>query len=125
MPRIVPLDPELLSYQRRLAVDGVELVFDVEWRQRPRAWWITIRDSSEAAIVGPRRVALNWSLNLRKVDPRLPDGEFLIVRIGDSDAEPTVEELGREVELQYWTRAELEAITPTLDDGIARVRFPV
>lgn len=107
MPRVIPLDPTLLAYERRLAVDGVELVFDVEWRARVASWYITLRQASGAAIVGPRRVATDAPLASGELDARLPPGVFIVVRIGGGDADPDVTELGTLVQLQYWTPAEI------------------
>jgi hypothetical protein len=122
MPLIVPLRPGNGAYQTRQSVDGVELVFDVTWQERTQSWSIAILDSAEAPLLGPRHVATGWALNLRQLgDPRLPDVAFVVVRVGDSDADPGLDELGAAVQLWVYTRDELDELAPQTPDPVVRV----
>lgn len=121
MPLVIPLRPSLLAYQTRLSVAGVELVFDVQWRARFGRWAITITDVQGNILLGPRQVCVGWSIDVRKQTAALPEGRFVVVRLGSSDEEPGITELGQTVQLQWWSSAEIEALARPLDDGITRV----
>lgn len=112
MSLVIPLSPALLRYQTRQQVDGVELIYDLQWRERVQSWYMSVLLPNETPIITGRRIVSNWSPLLRFVSPSLPDGLYLVVRQGESDQDPARDELGTSVLLQFMARAELDALPP-------------
>jgi hypothetical protein len=122
MALVIPLTPSLLRYQTRQQVDGVELIYDLQWRERVQSWYLSVLLPNETPIITGRRIVSNWSPLLRFVSSSLPDGLYLVVRQGDSDQDPGRDELGTNVLLQFMTRAELDALPPAPNvNAVARV----
>ena len=112
MALVIPLTPSLLRYQTRQQVDGVELIYDLQWRERVQSWYLSVLLPNETPLITGRRVVSNWSPMLRFVSSSLPDGLYLVARQGDSDEDPGRDELGTSVLFQFLTRAELNALPP-------------
>lgn len=112
MALVIPLTPSLLRYQTRQQVDGVELIYDLQWRERVQSWYLSVLLPNETPLITGRRIVSNWSPMLRFVSAQVPDGLYLVVRQGDSDEDPGRDELGTSVLFQFLTRAELNALPP-------------
>jgi len=112
MALVIPLTPSLLRYQTRQQVDGVELIYDLQWRVRVQSWYLSVLLPNETPLITGRRIVSNWSPMLRFVSAQVPDGLYLVVRQGDSDEDPGRDELGTSVLFQFLTRAELNALPP-------------
>lgn len=112
MAQVVPLTPSLLRYQTRQAVEGVELIYDLEWRERVQSWYLSVLLPDETPLIQGRRVVAGWSPLLRFTSAQLPDGLYLVARVGDSDEDPGRDELGTTVLLYFMTRAEVDALPP-------------
>ena len=122
MSLVIPLSPALLRYQTRQQVDGVELIYDLQWRERVQSWYLSVLLPNETPLITGRRIVANWSPLLRFVSDALPDGLYLVVRQGESDEDPGRDELGTSVLFQFMTRAELDALPPAVNpNAVARV----
>lgn len=110
MALVIPLQPELLRYDVDVTISGVPLVITVTWRERVESWYLDIALPDETMIVRNRRVTTGWAPLLRTVDDRLPAGELMNVRVGDSDADPMLTEYGDSVLLMFMTRGEIDAL---------------
>lgn len=124
MSLIVPLLPQLLSYETRQSVDGVELVFTLQWRERLASWFLSIQQADVTPILTGRRIVADWSPTMRLTTSLLPDGLFVIARQGDGDQDPGRDELGTDVLLYFIPTAELQIALGTSVSTVRKVVIP-
>lgn len=121
MADIIPLSPELLRYETRMNVAGVELVFELQWRERVQAWYLSIREEDGTPVLLGRRIVAEWSPTLRRRTTQLPDGLFLVARQGDGLEPAGKTELGKDVLFYFLSEAEVDELTSDASSVVRRV----
>ena len=120
MPLIIPITASALAYRARLDIDGVEVLLDVEWRERSVAWWLKLMTSAGEVITGPRQIVLGEPIAPTGGNPRWPGGAIIPVRLDDLDLPIDLFDLGSVAQLQYWSAEEIAELAEDESD-IARV----
>ena len=111
----IAIRPELLDYRDTITLGGVVLTLDVAYRVRTDDWWLSLYDEEGLPIITGRRIVTGWPLTIGVFDPRLPQGLFIALRLGEGDADATQGELGRDVVLTFWEPADLADLAPAAD----------
>lgn len=102
--------PELLDYLDTVTLDGVILTLGISYRVRTDDWWLSLFDEEGQPLLQGKRIVTGWPLNVGVFDPRLPNGLFIALRLGESEADATAGELGRAVRLTFWSAEDLAAL---------------
>jgi hypothetical protein len=86
----------------RYVLDGTLYEFRFRYNDRGAAWYFDLIDENESAIIYGRKIVVSWPLfGWREVDSRLPGGRLLACDTTDADLDPTLEDFGARVVLQY------------------------
>lgn len=102
MALTIALAPGLPSYRQRTVLDGVEYVLDLRWSQREARWYLDLRSSSGALLVGGIKLVVNWPLLYRfRGIAGLPPGELMAADVRPTPTDPRLAELGDVVQLVY------------------------
>lgn len=113
MPVKLPLYAELPAQSYTIALDGVQYQVRLTYRERTASWYLDLYDERGAAIVLGRRLSPGWSPQ-GFVTAAGPPGLLYVF-----GKDPYARD---EIELWYFTAAELEALQPGEGDLLPVVR---
>jgi hypothetical protein len=85
----------------RVEIEGVFYRFLYKWNNRNQAWYIDIADDSSIAQVRSRIVQLGYDIFKPFKYRTIPQGTFNIVDTSGENREPTKDDLGTRVKIQY------------------------
>jgi len=100
------------------ALGGVEVTMLLTWSDRLQRWYAGLFDANGDAIWAGRAVSSRWTLGLRNLSSRAPDGIFWAADTNDDLGPPTFEDLGRRVLLSFVDGDDLPVPIP-LTDAVA------
>lgn len=101
----VLLDVPFFSIECQL--DGTLYSFTFRWNDRLSQWSFDLADAEDDPIVSGIAVVVDFPLMRRSVDARMPPGALFAVDTTGEGADPGETDLGRRVQLVYFTEAEL------------------
>jgi hypothetical protein len=97
-------------FDQRIELDGVSYVLDFAWCERAASWLISISAADGTLLVAGMAGVSNVRLLHRyKSDPRLPPGDLALIDLTSTLAAAGYDDLGTNVELYYFTAADLAA----------------
>jgi hypothetical protein len=107
MPDLIPLDAS--DPRSRTVVDLAGVEVGVRWYWLPRAagWYVDLERPDGTPIATGMRLTPAAPLNAPGASPYLPDGRWVV---SGPDAYGR-EDLGRQVQLWWYSRAELDAVS--------------
>lgn len=88
-------------------LDGVELVFRIDWNERASTWFIGVFDTLDTPILTTIKLQVGTPLFVYNKS-KLPPGVLTLVRIDGENTLPTKESLNKYF-LHYMTPDEFEA----------------
>lgn len=89
-------------------LDGITYTFRFRYNERGGAFYFDMLDADENVIICGRKIVVSWPLfGWREVDTRLPGGRLFACDTTDSDTDPTLEDFGTRVVLQYVEAADI------------------
>jgi hypothetical protein len=97
--------PALPAHVQTVTLDGVQFRLRLTWRRRCQAWYLDLWTLAGTALALGRRLSPGWMPLLGLVLEDGPDG-YLLVRGEDGY---TRDQLGEDVQLVYYSRAEMQA----------------
>jgi hypothetical protein len=109
MATVLPTRTDTPFYTFEIDLDLRTFTFEFRWNDRLGAWVMQIQDLAGTVLLAGRRVVLDTPLLARFRDPRLPDGELLVIDTTDEKREPGLDELGPDARCKvlYYSLAEL------------------
>lgn len=101
-----------VSARFRFAVEleGVSYTLTFRWNDRDGAWFLDVGDGNGTPIVTGIKMVINCMLLGRATDSRLPAGDFIALDTSGANLDAEFQDLGRRVQVSYFTRAELNAL---------------
>ena len=99
---LIPItnDPES---EVSVKLEGVVYTFRLRWNVRSGAWFLDLRDANDEVLFAGRKLVVDWVLSgWRDTDPRLPPGRLLAYDTSGQQTDPTLDDLGTRVVLEYW-----------------------
>lgn len=107
----LPIDPEGARFTFGVELEGVSYTIGFRWNDRDGAWYMEVGDGQGTPLVVGVKVVINTMLLGRRTTAGLPTGDFLAIDTGGGNIDAAFEDLGRRVQVAYFTRAEvLEAL---------------
>lgn len=107
MPIVIPLRPNLPSYDEQIQLDGVLYTLQVKWNVRYSTWFLTVLDgNADTVLVGGKAIRANFPL-APYTTARQPPGAQVPVDTSQQGLDPVLTDLGTRVHLLYFTAAEL------------------
>ena len=90
------------------SLDGSEYTFRWRYNERAGAWFFDVADANGDSIISGRKVIVSWPLmGWREVDTRLPGGRLFACDTTDADLDPTVDDFGTRVVINYVEAADI------------------
>lgn len=93
-------------YSQRMTLDGRVFTLRFTWNQREEAWYLALDDEADVEIISGLKIVLDVPLlDFYKYDPRLPDGEFVVLDMKGDGRGPGFDDfgIGKRVELSYYS----------------------
>lgn len=90
-------------YDFTTTLDGKNYRFELLWNEREEAWYLSLFDQLDAALMTGKKLVPDFPLLFRLADRRRPPGELTLVDTGGNNALPTFRDLGRRHVLMYLT----------------------
>lgn len=93
-------------YSQKVKLDGRDFVFRFSYNEREARWYLGILDDEETPLRLGLKLVANWELLQHyRADPRMPPGELWVMDLTESNAPPTLNELGegKRCELTYFS----------------------
>lgn len=107
----ITIDPTPISFIQEVELEGKVYRLEFRWNAREGCWYLTMKTSEDAVILGSRKMVVGTPLLRQTVDiDARPFGELVLVDPSDTIDTPGREELGNQVRLVYITEAELAAL---------------
>ncbi len=106
----LPTSTVLAFYEFEIELDGVEFRLEFRFIERDDSWSMTIRDTDDVILRAGLKVVLSWDMLRLWAEATRPEGEIISVNQGNVLAPPTLNQLGKEVLLNYLDSAELAAL---------------
>lgn len=97
----IPLRNDLPWYSLSVELSGKTYGLELRWNEVAAAWFLSLSDASNVAIVSGLRLVIGWPLAKRYADARLPPGTFVAIDTTGKGLDPTRNDLGTRVELYY------------------------
>lgn len=107
MGKILATFPAQADTIQTVTLDAVQYRVRLYWRDRLAAWYLDLSLLDGTALALGRRVSTQWSPIANIKREGMPDG-YLLVR---GPAEHTREQLGSDVEIVYYSRADVTRAT--------------
>ena len=107
MPTQIPLIGEEFNYSVSTILDDTEYIFNVRWNGRDESWYFDLSDSEGGIIRAGLKILLGAFPGRRSVDPRFPNGAFVVSDLSNEGVDATYYDLGTRVVMHYFTAAEL------------------
>lgn len=101
----LPTDDSAFSFTDVL--DERAYTFDFWWNTRTLSWYLSLTDAEGVQLVSGVRLSHKAFPLARLRDLRLPPGALYVLSMSDSDAEPTLESLGRDTRIIYYSADDL------------------
>lgn len=89
--------------------EGVSYSIGLRWNDRDGAWYMEVGDTNGVAILSGIKVVLGVLLLGHATSKLLPPGDFMAIDTTGRDQEAAFEDIGRRVQITYFTSAELSA----------------
>lgn len=91
--------------------DGITntYIFEFKWNVRDTSWYLTLREQDETEIFTGKRLVLGMYIGRRSRHPLLRKGVLVLVDTTRSGAEATLDSLGAQHVLRYFTAQEVMA----------------
>jgi hypothetical protein len=96
-------------FTERVTLDGTPYTLEFRWNEREASWRFSLATAEGDPIASGLKVLPSKVLSLgwRIVDPRRPPGVFAVVDTSGADSPPGLNDLGKRVQIIYFTAAEL------------------
>jgi hypothetical protein len=104
----IPIDPTLPFITQTTALDGVSYQLTFRYNQRQLRYFMDIALADGTLLAAGAALVVGWPLFRNVIDPRMPQGAFIVVAQGaDVTTPPAFGELGigLRCELIYTSRA--------------------
>lgn len=109
MSLILPVSQEGAHFAFRAEIEGITYSFTWRWNDRDGAWFLDLGDGSGVAIISGIKIVINLLLLGGATSKLLPTGDFVAFDTAGKGLDAGFEDLGRRVQVYYFTRAELAA----------------
>ncbi len=106
----LPIKPEGARFQFSSEIEGISYTFTFRWNGRDGAWFLEVGDGDGTSLVTGIKVVINCLLLGRATIAGLPGGDFIAFDTTGQAIDAAFEDLGRRVQVVYFTRAELNEI---------------
>lgn len=108
----LPVTQEGARFQFFCELDGISYSFLFRWNDRDGAWYLEIGDGGGAALVSGIKVVIDiWLLKaIRGLSAGLPPGDFIAFDTANLDTDAGFEDLGRRVQILYFTADEVAGV---------------
>lgn len=106
----LPIDQVSARFRFSVELEGVGYTFTFRWNNRDLAWFLDVGDGVGTPILTGLKVVINCLLLGRATSPLLPTGDFIAFDTEGRDEDAAFEDLGRRVQVSYFTREELDEI---------------
>ncbi len=108
--QIIPLPSGAAFFRQRVALDGVDFYIDLAWNGRAGTWALSLLDGDEIPLVfGMTAVTNRPMLRRYKHLSGMPGGDLIFMDLTQTIDAASYDQLGREIELVYFTAAEIAA----------------
>jgi hypothetical protein len=107
----LPIDQNSSWFKFVTELDGASYGFEFRWNERDGAWYCTLRDGEDNALVSGRKVVLGpmfWRFHATV--GVLPLGDIYVTDSSGTNLDPGYADLGRRVVLSYASDAEILAL---------------
>lgn len=105
----LPIKQEGARFSAAYELDGITYALEFRWNDRDGAWFLQVGDANGVPLISGLKVCLGILLLGRATSKLLPPGDFMAIDTAGRNAEAGFEDLGRRVQILYFTSAELEA----------------
>lgn len=96
----LPLFSGRAAYEYNIVIDSRSYRFVFQWMNRHGSWYLSIYANDRTPIRVGIRLIIGWPLTIRSVaNPDLFDGMLMCNRTDDLSREPTLEDMGNNIEL--------------------------
>lgn len=109
MPEILPLRPSIGAYRFTTPLNDVQYVFNVRWNSLDAAWYFDVSEFDGKPILRGVKVVLGTYLGRWSNHPLLLAGVFVARSSAPVHTNPGFDDLGRTVQVLYFSRADLAA----------------
>lgn len=109
---ILPVQQDASNQRARVTLDGSVYYIDLLWNGRVGAWYLSLFDSAQVALVRSRKLVTNWPILERvRFTPGLPPGEIFALDPSETIDYAQYDQLGPKlgVTLCYFDAAEMAA----------------
>lgn len=90
-------------------IEGVPVTVRILWNERFKYWTMTVYNRQQEAIISGVKLVRDYPLtSVFRLDEY--SGDFVFIRTNGDKDEATVESIGRDFQLVYLTRAELDVM---------------
>lgn len=113
----LPINQEGPHFGFTTELDQVSYGCTFRWNDRDDCWRLDFADGNGDPIISGRKVLTSQSLLASSSDPRLPKGVLVAIDSGGQNLNPGFEDLGRRVQLVYFSADELAALAAAAVTG--------
>jgi hypothetical protein len=97
----IDISAGLFAFDQEVQLDGARYRIELRWNVRVQAWYWSLYDVNDEAVVEGRRLVVNWPL-LRNVSvANAPPGQFYAFNTANPGVDPGLNDLGGNVRLLY------------------------
>lgn len=107
----LPIRQEGPRFTFACELEGVSYTFAFRWNDRDGGWYMEISDATGDPIVSGIKVVIGILLLGRATSKLLPPGDLLAIDTAATNTDPGFEDIGRRVQITYFTAAELGAVS--------------
>ena len=86
-----PEDPSSV-YSFRYELNGVEVTYSLDWKQRQAGWYLSIHKSAGVALLLGQRLQVGWPVLWRRRNAGLPAGHLVLIDTSGGMVQPTTHE---------------------------------
>ncbi len=104
---ILPLRSDLPFYRVYVELESVLYGFEFHWNHLAEGWFMSIFTADDQPILSGVRLVVDWPLNARGADARLPPGILIAQDTTGARQDPGEDDLGTRTVLLYFTSDEL------------------
>lgn len=105
----LPINQEGAYFGFSTELEGVTYSFSWRWNDRDGAWYLEIGDGSGVVLITGIKVVVDKFLLGGSNLEGLPSGDFIAIDTTGRELDAGFEDLGRRVQVHYFTRDELLA----------------
>lgn len=107
MSVLLPVRQEGPHFRFFSELEGVSYSFEFRWNEREEAWFLTLGDGEGVPLVAGLRVVVDFDLLSYARGERVPSGYLFALDTQGEHIDPGFEDLGRRVQMHYFTADEL------------------